>query len=242
MPQSAFDSIDRLRKYTIALYNRPHVVFEYGKGCYLYDANDRAYLDFTAGIAVNALGHADPTVAHDLYVQAQKLVHTSNLYHNTQAGLLAEKLVETTNTYSQQTDWASKVFLCNSGTEANEGALKFARKWGKTVGGEKKAGLVCFQQAFHGRTMGSLSVAPNEKYQAPYSPLIPDVSVLPYNNIYEMLHEVNESTAGVIVEPIQGEGGVHVADPEFMKALRERCNQTNTLLIYDEIQVKTSFI
>ncbi|KAL9559222.1 hypothetical protein MBANPS3_000539 [Mucor bainieri] len=233
--QASFDTIDRLKKYTVALYNRPNIVFEYGKGCYLYDANDRAYLDFTAGIAVNALGHADPQVARDLYDQAQKLVHTSNLYHNAPTSLLAEKLVETTNLYSKQ-EWANKIFLCNSGTEANEGALKFARKWGKMVGGEKKTKLVCFKNAFHGRSMGALSVTPNKKYQDPCAPLIPDVSVLPYNNIYEIMHEVDESTAGVIVEPIQGEGGVHVADKDFIKALRERCTQTNSLLIFDEIQ------
>jgi acetylornithine aminotransferase len=234
--QSSFDTIDRLKKYTIALYNRPNIVFEYGKGCFLYDANDRAYLDFTAGIAVNALGHADPQVAKDLYEQAQKLVHTSNLYHNTQSSLLAEKLVETTNLHSKQ-EWANKIFLCNSGTEANEGALKFARKWGKMVGGEKKTKLICFKNAFHGRSMGALSVTPNKKYQDPSAPLISDVSVLPFNNVYEVLHEVDEATAGVIVEPIQGEGGVHVADEEFIKALRERCTQTKSLLIFDEIQV-----
>ncbi|KAI8645583.1 pyridoxal phosphate-dependent transferase [Parasitella parasitica] len=235
VPQSSFDTIDRLKKYTLALYNRPNIVFEYGKGCFLYDANDRAYLDFTAGIAVNALGHADPQVAKDLYNQAQKLVHTSNLYHTTQSSLLAEKLVETTNLYSKK-EWANKVFLCNSGTEANEAALKFARKWGKMVGGENKTKLVCFQNAFHGRSMGALSVTPNKKYQHPYAPLVPDVSVLPFNNVYEILHEVDERTAGVIVEPIQGEGGVHVADEEFIKVLRERCTQTNSLLIFDEIQ------
>ncbi|CEP14778.1 hypothetical protein [Parasitella parasitica] len=233
--QSSFDTIDRLKKYTVALYNRPNIVFEYGKGCFLYDANDRAYLDFTAGIAVNALGHADPQVAKDLYNQAQKLVHTSNVYHNTQSSLLAEKLVETTNLYSKK-EWANKVFLCNSGTEANEAALKFARKWGKIVGGDKKTRLICFKNAFHGRSMGALSVTPNKRYQDPYVPLVPDVSVLPFNNVYEILHEVDERTAGVIVEPIQGEGGVHVADQEFIKALRERCSQTNSLLIFDEIQ------
>ncbi|CAO3656655.1 unnamed protein product [Mucor hiemalis] len=192
-------------------------------------------MDFTAGIAVNALGHADPQVAQDLINQAQKMIHSSNLYHNSNTGLLAEKLVETTRSLSNS-NWASKVFLSNSGTEANEAALKFARKHGKSVGGESKTNLVCFKDAFHGRTMGALSVTPSKKYQAAFEPLIPDVSVLPFNNIYEMLHEVNDKTAGVIIEPIQGEGGVHVADPEFMLALRERCNQTNTLLIYDEIQ------
>lgn len=199
-------------------------------------------MDFTAGIAVNALGHADPQVAKELSEQAHKLVHSSHLYHNSNTGLLAEKLVETTRLQSKS-DWASRVFLSNSGTEANETALKFARKHGKIVGGEKKKNLVCFKSAFHGSTMGALSVTPVEKYQAPFEPLIPGVSVLPFNNIYEMLHEVNDTTAGVIVEPIQSEGGVHVADQDFMLALRERCNQTNTLLIYDEVQVcKTIFV
>lgn len=233
--QEALDSIEKIKSYTLSLYNKPNVLFEYGKGCYLYDSNNREYMDFTAGIAVNALGHADPQVAKDLFEQAQKMIHSSNLYHNSNTGLLAEKLVETTRLRSGS-DWASKVFLSNSGTEANEAALKFARKYGKAVGGESKTNLVCFKDAFHGRTMGALSVTPTKKYQAPFEPLIPDVSVLPFNNIYEMLHEVNDKTAGVIIEPIQGEGGVHVADPEFMLALRERCNQTNTLLIYDEIQ------
>ncbi|KAI9498580.1 pyridoxal phosphate-dependent transferase [Zychaea mexicana] len=218
-------------------YGRPNIIISRGKGCHLYDTNDRAYLDFTAGIAVCALGHADPEVAQVLYEQAKTLVHTSNLYYNDKAGELAEKIVTTTQQSGGK--WASKIFLANSGTEANEGALKFARKWGKHVTGNDnttKTGIVSFVNGFHGRSMGALSATYNPKYQLPFAPLVPGFKTTPYNDVEQALNIINDDTCGVIVEPFQGEGGVHPATTEFLEALRKRCDETGALLIFDEIQ------
>lgn len=234
VPQSTLDQVKEYSKYTVNTYARPEFVISHGKGCYLYDTNDRKYLDFTAGIAVTALGHSDPEVAQVLFDQASKLVHTSNLYHNQNAGALAKTIVDTTQ--QQGGVWASKLFLANSGTEANEGALKFARKWGKQFAADKNE-IVCFTNAFHGRSMGALSVTFNPKYQKPFAPLIPGVVTSPFNDIEAALISITDKTCGVIIEPIQGEGGVHPAKQEFLKALRKRCDETNTLLIFDEIQV-----
>ncbi|GAA5809142.1 hypothetical protein MFLAVUS_002546 [Mucor flavus] len=233
VPQSTRDLINDYSKYTVSTYVRPEFVISRGKGCYLYDTSDRKYLDFTAGIAVTALGHSDPEVAQILFDQASTLLHTSNLYHNQNAGALAKCLVETTK--SNGGEWASKLFLANSGTEANEGALKFARKWGKQFS-EDKIEIVCFTNAFHGRSMGALSATYNPKYQKPFAPLVPGFVTSPFNDTEKALEAITEKTCGVIVEPIQGEGGVHPAKAEFLQALRKRCDETNTLLIFDEIQ------
>ncbi|KAI8997290.1 pyridoxal phosphate-dependent transferase [Pilobolus umbonatus] len=233
VPSKTLDKVHEFNKYTVTTYGRPDLIISRGKGCYLYDSNDRKYLDFTAGIAVTALGHSDPEVAQVLYEQANKLVHISNLYHNENAGELAKKIVETTRSNGGQ--WASKLFIANSGTEANEGAIKFARKWGKQFSPEKIE-VVSFTNAFHGRSMGALSATYNPKYQKPFAPLVPGFVTSPFNDASAVLSAINNNTCGVIVEPIQGEGGVHAANTEFMKALRARCDETNTLLIYDEIQ------
>ncbi|EPB91282.1 acetylornithine aminotransferase [Mucor circinelloides 1006PhL] len=233
VPQSTLDKVNDFTKYTVNTYARPDVVIARGKGCYLYDTSDRRYLDFTAGIAVTALGHSDPEVAQVLYDQANKLLHTSNLYHNEHAGALAKTMVETTRQHGGE--WASKLFLANSGTEANEGALKFARKWGKQYSPDKTE-IVCFTNAFHGRSMGALSVTFNPKYQKPFAPLVPGIVTSPYNDVEAALSAITDKTCGVIIEPIQGEGGVHPAKAEFLEALRKRCDETNTLLIFDEIQ------
>jgi acetylornithine aminotransferase len=210
-------------------------MFTHGKGSYIYDTADRKYLDFTAGIAVNALGHSDEEVANVLFEQAKKLVHCSNLYHNENTGLLAEKLV--TATVEQGGFNASKVFLSNSGTESNEGALKFGRKWGKVVDPSgKKHKIVSFTNAFHGRSMGALSATYNPKYQQPFAPLIPGFDVGEFNNVEQVKSIIDDDTCAVIVEPIQGEGGVHPAKKEFLEALRKECDDHNALLIFDEIQ------
>jgi len=189
-----------------------------------------------AGIAVVALGHADPTLAQLMYDQAIQLTHCSNLYHSPWPGELAKLIIETTKSHSPQTPF-QKVFLANSGTEANEGALKFARKVGKQRGGDTKTDIVCFDRAFHGRTFGALSVTPQPKYQKPFAPMVPGVKVGQLNDIAALETLVDEKTCGVIVEPIQGEGGVYEASEEFLTALRERCNKVGAVLIYDEIQV-----
>ncbi|KAF4550250.1 Acetylornithine aminotransferase-like protein [Elsinoe fawcettii] len=222
--------------YMVPTYVRPPPMFQQGEGCYLYDVENRQYLDFTSGIAVNSLGHCDPEMARLMAQQAQTLVHASNLYHNPWTGSLSRLLIEKTRESGAMSS-ASKVFICNSGSEANEAALKFARKVGHTddPSGAKHE-LVSFQQSFHGRTMGSLSATPNPKYQKPFGPMIPGFKYGIYNDVASIPSLITEKTCGVIVEPIQGEGGVNVATPEFLLALRRRCNEVGAVLIYDEIQ------
>ncbi|CAG8469114.1 6056_t:CDS:2 [Paraglomus occultum] len=226
----------RNEKYCINTYARPPIIITSGKGSYVYDTSNRRYLDFTAGIAVSALGHADQELAHVLYDQALKLIHSSNLFHNQQSGELAELLVNSTRE-SGGFD-AAKVFFSNSGTEANEGAMKFARKWGKHVAkpGQDKYGFVSFLNSFHGRSMGALSVTPQPKYQAPFAPMVPGCTYAPFNDVEKVREFINEGTCGVIVEPVQGEGGIYEASFEFLSALRSRCDEVGALLIYDEIQ------
>lgn len=216
---------------------------ERGEGSFLYDTDGKKYIDLTAGIAVNSLGHCPPLVTYTLMKQASTLVHSSNMYYNKTAPILSEKLVEATINSGGMKD-ATAVFLSNSGTESNEAALKFARKYGKIVGkgGEntKKTGLVSFKGAFHGRSFGALSMTPNPKYQGPFAPLVPDVTYGDYNDIAGLETLITENTAGVIVEPIQGEGGINVADHEFLIALRKRCDEVDAILIFDEIQAGLS--
>jgi Aminotransferase class-III len=198
--------------------------------------NRSKYVDFTAGIAVVGLGHADRAIAQLLYDQALQLTHCSNLYHSPWPGELAKLIIETTKKLNPSTPF-QRLFICNSGTEANEGALKFARKIGKQRSGPQKTGLVCFERGFHGRTFGALSVTPQPKYQKPFAPMVPDVRVGELNDVAALDGLIDERTCGVIVEPIQGEGGVFEATEEFLVALRARCNKVGAVLIFDEIQV-----
>lgn len=233
-------------------YARPPLVFSRGKGSVLWTTDDREYLDFMAGIAVAALGHADEGFVKTMTEQAGKVSHLSNVFWNEWAGELAKSLVTLTREAGglgltkNGTDGA-KVFFSNSGTEANEGALKFARLYGKTAplgsadSARPRTGIVCFNNAFHGRSMGALSVTPNPKYQDPFTPLIPDIRVGEYNNMDEetMRALVNEEVCGVIVEPIQGEGGVGTGKVEWLQMLAKRCREVGAVLIYDEIQVSS---
>ncbi|KAA8571570.1 hypothetical protein EYC84_001568 [Monilinia fructicola] len=222
--------------YMVATYVRPPPMFVKGSGCYLWDAENRRYLDFTSGIAVNALGHCDPEIAKIMLEQGTTLMHTSNLYHNEWTGALSQLLVEKTLKSNSMHD-AQAVFICNSGTEANEAAIKFARKSGKVVDPSgAKHELVSFQNSFHGRTMGALSATPNPKYQKPFAPMLPGFKYGTYNDVDAIKDLVTEKTCGVIVEPIQGEGGVIVATDEFLTALAARCREVGAVLIYDEIQ------
>ncbi|KAL8945718.1 MAG: hypothetical protein Q9222_007783 [Ikaeria aurantiellina] len=222
--------------YMVATYVRPPPLMVKGEGCYLWDAENRRYLDFTAGIAVNALGHCDPEMAKLISQQARTLIHTSNLYYNPWIGELS-KLVVTKTRSAGAMRTASKVFVCNSGSEANESAIKFARKVGKvrTPSGTQNE-IVSFDRSFHGRTMGALSATPNPKYQKPFSPMVPGFKYGKFNDEASINDLVTEDTCGVIIEPIQGEGGVNVATPSFLQALRNRCNEVGAVLIYDEIQ------
>lgn len=209
-------------------YRRPPIVFTHGEGMYVYDAAGRRYLDFVAGIAVCALGHADPGVAQVIAEQARRLVHLSNLYHTEPHLRLAEALVAHS--------FADRVFFCNSGAEAVEAALKFARKFARTHFNNRKTGFVAFTHSFHGRTMGALSVTEKPAYREPFAPLIPGVTFVPFNDVEAARSAITAETCAVIVEPIQGEGGVHIASPEFLHALRERCDAVGALLIFDEVQ------
>ncbi|KAL8870042.1 MAG: hypothetical protein Q9174_003820 [Haloplaca sp. 1 TL-2023] len=222
--------------YMVATYVRPPPMMVKGEGCHLWDVENRRYLDFTAGIAVNALGHCDPGMARLISQQSRTLIHTSNLYNNPWTGELS-KLMVTKTLSAGAMHTASKVFVCNSGSEANEAAIKFARKVGKTrTPSGTQHEIVSFHNSFHGRTMGSLSATPNPKYQKPFAPMIPGFKYGTYNDEAAVRDLVTENTCGVIVEPIQGEGGVNVATPAFLQALRDRCNEVGAVLIYDEIQ------
>ncbi|OAA52859.1 acetylornithine aminotransferase [Cordyceps fumosorosea ARSEF 2679] len=222
--------------YMVATYARPPPVFVRGAGSWLWDAADRKYLDLTAGIAVTALGHCDPEFTAILTEQARTLVHASNLYYNPWTGALSKLLVDKTKESGGMHD-AARVFVCNSGSEANEAALKFARKVGKVVdpsGG--KTEVVSFDGAFHGRTMGALSATHNPKYQRPFAPMVPGFRQGTYNDVAGLDALVTENTCAVIVEPIQGEGGVRTASDEFLVALARRARQVGAVLVHDEIQ------
>ncbi|KAK3900323.1 pyridoxal phosphate-dependent transferase [Staphylotrichum tortipilum] len=222
--------------FMVATYARPPPVFVKGEGSYLWDVENRKYLDFTAGIAVNSLGHCDPEITKLMAQQAKTLVHASNLYYNPWTGALSKLLVEKTLASGGMHDAAS-VFICNSGSEANEAGIKFARKVGKVLAPDgSKTEVVSFRNAFHGRTMGSLSATPNPKYQAPFSPMVPGFRVGDLNDMAAIPSLVTPATCSVIVEPIQGEGGVQVASDEFLLALARRCREVGAVLHYDEIQ------
>ncbi len=218
-------------QYLMQTYARGHVCFVRGKGSTLYDDKGKSYLDFIGGIGVNVLGYDHPRVRRTLRDQAN-LLHTSNLYYHPYQGQLAERLVKASG--------LSRVFFCNTGTEANEGALKLARGWQRRQGREGKTEFVALVNSFHGRTMGALSITEQEKYRKPFEPLIPGVRFIDPNNgandFAEAREAINEKTAAVIIETIQGESGVHPVNDDFLKAVREACDRVDALLILDEVQ------
>lgn len=217
------------QRYVASTYKRPPIVFERGEGVYLYDTEGKRYLDFVAGIAVNALGHADPGMSEVLATQARTLIHVSNLYHTGPHALLARDLCEHS--------FADRVFFCNSGTEANEGALKFARKWARrTSDNDDKVEIVAFTHSFHGRTMGALAVTANPKYREPFAPLIGGVQFASFNDAAGAADDIGPNTAAVIVEPVQGESGIYAASTGFLRKLRQLCDQHGAALIFDEVQ------
>jgi len=219
------------QKYILQTYTRPPFVIQRGEGCTLYDSQGRAYLDLVSGIAVNALGYGDPELVRAIQQQAARLIHVSNLYHMEPHVRLAQMLCEHS--------FADRVFFCNSGAEANEGAIKFARKWAKTRfpdQADRKVEIVAFEGGFHGRTIGTLALTPREKYQAPFRPLMPGVRIARFNDLDSAAEAITDDTCAVIVEPIQGEGGIPPAEKEFLRGLRELCDQHQALLIFDEVQ------
>ncbi len=215
--------------YIVQTYKRPPFVLVHGEGAYLFDSEGQRYTDWVAGIAVNALGYGDAGVTQAINAQlATGLIHTSNLYYTAPQTQLARLLVENS--------FADRVFFTNSGTEANEGAIKFARKMSYNAGQTAKTEIVTFSGAFHGRTMGSVTLTPKEKYQKPFKPLLPGVTVAEFNDIASAEAAINAKTCAVFVEPIQGEGGINSATPEFLAALRRLCDQYSALLVFDEVQ------
>ncbi len=208
-------------------YNRFPVVLDRGEGVYLYDTEGKKYLDFAAGIAVSGLGYGNPEFNGALKAQIDQLIHSSNLYYNTTCGKAAEALKEVSG--------MGRVFFTNSGTEAIEGALKAARKyaWKKGTG---RYQFIAMENSFHGRSMGALSVTEHEAYRTPFEPLIPGVSFARFNDLDSVRELVTEKTCAIILEPLQGEGGINTASEKFMKGIRELCDKEGILMICDEIQ------
>ncbi len=220
--------IERAEGAVLHTYNRYPLVLEKGEGVYLYDTDGKKYLDFAAGIAVQALGYHYPGYDEALKAQIDKLSHTSNLFYNVPAMEAAEKLVKASG--------MSKVFFTNSGTEAIEGALKTARKyaWQKDRGEDHE--IIAMNHSFHGRSMGALSVTGNEAYQAPFRPLVGGIRFAGYNDLDSVRALITDKTCGIILETIQGEGGIYPADKEFLKGVKDLCEEHDILLILDEIQ------
>lgn len=221
--------IDLEQDYLVQNYTRPQFVLDEGKGVYLFDTEGNKYLDMVSGIAVSALGYGDEGMIEVMTKAASKPLHVSNLYHTAGHAVLAEKLVNTS--------FADRVFFCNSGTEAIEGALKFARKWARTThNNPDKYEIISFTHAFHGRSMGALSTTAKEKYRIPFEPLIGGVHFAEFNDLESAASFMGPNTAAVIVEPVQGEGGITPARAEFLAGLRELCDEHGALLIFDEVQ------
>jgi acetylornithine/N-succinyldiaminopimelate aminotransferase len=214
--------------HVLQVYKRNPVVFERGRGCYLYDPAGRAYLDLVSGVGVAALGHAHPRLAAAIADQAATLLHTSNLYFHPLQGEVAARLSDLSG--------LPRAFFCNSGTEAVEACLKFARRYWYAQKATGRTGFVAFEHSFHGRTIGSLSITWDDHYRAPFAPLLADVKFVAHDDLAGLRAAVTESTAAVILEPLQGEGGVRPMSQAMADAVSDACGRTGALLIADEIQ------
>lgn len=212
-------------------YARQDVVFERGEGSWLITPDGERYLDFGSGVAVNALGHAHPALVAALTAQAAKLWHTSNLYRVAGQETLAERLVAVT--------FADRVFFCNSGAEACEGAIKAARRYHYVSGAPERWRVITFKGAFHGRTLATLAAAGNEKYLEGFGPELPGFDHLPFGDLDAVTAAIGPETAAIMVEPVQGEGGVREPSPDFLRGLRALCDQHGLLLVLDEVQTGT---
>ena len=211
-------------------YNRFPVMFDHGEGCYLYDTEGKKYLDFAAGIAVNALGYHYPEYDEALKAQIDKLTHISNLYYNEPMSEAGEKLIKASG--------LSKAFFTNSGTEAIEGALKAARKYAYTKYSKEaqRYEIIAMNHSFHGRSMGALSVTGTEHYREPFEPLIGGVKFADFNDLDSVKAQITDKTCAIITEVVQGEGGIYPAQKEFLEGLRALCDEKDIILIFDEIQ------
>lgn len=220
--------IDACEEYILHTYNRFQIVLEKGDGVYLYDADGKKYLDFGAGIAVFALGYNDKEYSDALKAQIDKLIHTSNLFYNIPAAKAAEKLVKASG--------MDKAFFTNSGTEAIEGAIKAARRYAYNKDGRTDHEIIAMNHSFHGRSLGALSVTGNVKYQEPFKPLIGGIKFADFNDLESVKAQINEKTCAIIMETVQGEGGIYPAEPEFLQGVKKLCEENDILLILDEIQ------
>ena len=210
-------------------YARNPILLVRGKGAQVWDSTGKEYLDFVAGIAVCNLGHCHPKVVQALEEQARQLIHCSNLYYNGPQVELARRLCEHS--------FGDRIFFCNSGAEATEAAIKLSRKYARTHYGPERYEIITMENSFHGRTMGALSATGQKKFHQGFEPLLPGFTYCPFDDLEAVAQAIGPQTCAVMVEPIQGEGGVVLPSPDYLKGLKELCDQTGTLLIYDEVQV-----
>lgn len=209
-------------------YQRGERVFTHGKGAWITNAEGQEFLDFVSGIATNVIGHADSGLAQAIYQQAKTLIHTSNLYWNQPAIELAEALVNLSS--------LEKAFFANSGTEANEGAIKLARKWGQAIKGESATEIITMKHSFHGRTFAALSATGQPEMHQNIGPMLTGFKYVPFNDVTALKSTINQNTCAILVEIIQGEGGINIIAPDFIKALMEIQQEHNVLIMIDEVQ------
>jgi acetylornithine aminotransferase/acetylornithine/N-succinyldiaminopimelate aminotransferase len=226
-------ALEDSERYLLPTYKRSAVVFTHGRDCWVYDSAGKKYLDFLGGIAVNALGHAHPRIVKVIRREASRAIHLSNLFHNAYQGPLARKLAE----------WSgmNRVFFSNSGSEAIDGALKLARLWGRkangaTTDGSSKHRILAMENSFHGRTFGAMSVTATQKYREPFAPVVPGVEFVMFNDVADLAAKFDATVCAVLIEPIQGEGGIHAVTEEFWSRARALASEHKALLIADEIQ------
>jgi predicted acetylornithine/succinylornithine family transaminase len=228
MSQDTKTLLDWANRYLLGNYARAPLCLVRGEGVRVWDTDGKEYLDFVGGIAVDALGHCHPKIVGAIREQATTLLHVSNLYQIPSQIHLAKLLCEHS--------FADRAFFCNSGTEANEAAIKLARKYAKETFASDRVDIVTMRGAFHGRTMGALSATPTEKYQQGFEPLLPGFKYVPFGDLRAAERAVDNRTAAVLVEPVQGEGGVHVVPDGYLAGLRRLCDESGALLMFDEIQ------
>ncbi|MEW6067058.1 MAG: acetylornithine transaminase [Nitrospirota bacterium] len=221
-------TFDESNRYIMNTYNRFPVVLRKGHGIKVWGSDGKEYLDFVSGVAVNILGHCHPKVVVAIQKQAQRLIHVSNYYYIEPQIKLAKLLVEHS--------FADKVFFCNSGAEANEAAIKLARKYSKEHVSPKRFEIITAINSFHGRTLATVTATGQEKFQKGFEPLVPGFKHVPFNDVAALRKAITDETCAVLLEPIQGEGGVRVPDEDYLKNIRELCNEHNILLILDEVQ------
>lgn len=226
---SSAEWIKRADKHVMKTYGRYPIVAVRGEGCRLWDVDGKSYLDFLAGVAVNNLGHCHPKVVAALQEQAGRLLHCSNFYHIPQQIELAEWLCEHS--------FAASAFFCNSGAEANEAAMKLVRKYSREKYGENRFDVITAIASFHGRTIGTISATGQDKVKAGFKPMVPGFSYVPFGDPEALRQAITPNICAVMLEPVQGEGGVNVPPPGYLKAVREICDEFDLLLVYDEVQV-----